>query len=907
MKIQLLGTGVAVLLLNVTLLSMLATGAVEGAVDDKFATFPLDEACEDTACTTMKADWTTSTSEQDYYVWSMTNSAAVSADASVEPVYEKVGPFTYSITSTKTYISHDATAGTMKYSESKSFECAADSAVACDTDVTAINIPFRAQTIGATSLFIGTGVMGVAKLGFAAGVMANDLENMQAGMKTGSDLALQFAGATAAHGGSASMGSAYIGNAMFDGFDAYFAATNASGFNNMTGAGESINYTQAMGGQKANFTNLSYAMDSAVGPGGEDVSLTGSLGSTALAGHCLAQPTADYDAVMADAANGFANVGTMQRASLWGFVAMASETMPDVNTTIARDYAMCAGVGMAFQANGGGDSDWMTDTTNSTANASVRLNNLLGINLTDATAMNLLFAGMGTDTPTGLLASTGTDFGMGTFIQTPPVTAMTNFGLDLAEYSAVGAWGLGWLTDTSSLPMILKGSSGDMTASRFVNISFGDVDPINSEYLASGVNLGEMSGISLFSMMNDGVAASINESASGNILYGPLGITTQNGAVMFQYGELSGNTPPIDFTTMGPGTPMPWTDATVSALYGIDIDAAKALRNYMRIMANQMTPDYLKDTFGTSEYLTQSANAWLLGWADPVLAATDTTGEPDAAWTSLETNATYFGSGGISTGPATTYTICTGEVSTCDKGETLLEDGSAELSWHNTARAMATFGLIGVESIAGTTGGFITGTGDKVDLAGYAIADVTCSGTSTVKGIPTNTCSASLDETTRLIQAKLLNTVTLLDATPSALPVYFGSEVSLETEQLSGLIISGSSTSTFYLDTRANDNMTTAPAAADLIPVFQIVSSSTIGDSDAEDMESAIVQNQDMISYWMNLDSPIDYVAILLYIGGVALIIMHFVANKDDEEGSEAQPAESESEDSEPEGSEPAE
>ncbi|MGY8670240.1 MAG: hypothetical protein ACKVJ7_04230, partial [Candidatus Poseidoniales archaeon] len=99
---------------------------------------------------------------------------------------------------------------------------------------------------------------------------------------------------------------------------------------------------------------------------------------------------------------------------------------------------------------------------------------------------------------------------------------------------------------------------------------------------------------------------------------------------------------------------------------------------------------------------------------------------------------------------------------------------------------------------------------------------------------------------------------------------------------------------------RANDNMTTAPAAADLIPVFQIVSSSTIGDSDAEDMESAIVQNQDMISYWMNLDSPIDYVAILLYIGGVALIIMHFVANKDDEEGFEAQPAESESEDSEP-------
>ena len=228
-------------------------------------------------------------------------------------------------------------------------------------------------------------------------------------------------------------------------------------------------------------------------------------------------------------------------------------------------------------------------------------------------------------------------------------------------------------------------------------------------------------------------------------------------------------------------------------------------------------------------------------------------------------------------------------MSTCDKGETLLEDGSAELSWHNTAMATATFGLIGVESIAGTTGGFLTGTGDKVDLSGYGVTDITCAGTSTLKGIPTDTCTASMDPTTRSIQAKLLHQENLLDATPSALPIYFGSEVSLEAEQLSGLIIAGSSTSTFYLDTRAHTNMSTAPLMSDLTPVFQISSSSTIGDSDAEDMESAIVQNQDLISYWMNFDSAIDYVALLLYIAGIAMIIMHFVAKKDDDgDGSEA-------------------
>jgi hypothetical protein len=112
--------------------------------------------------------------------------------------------------------------------------------------------------------------------------------------------------------------------------------------------------------------------------------------------------------------------------------------------------------------------------------------------------------------------------------------------------------------------------------------------------------------------------------------------------------------------------------------------------------------------------------------------------------------------------------------------------------------------------------------------------------------------------------------------------------VSLEAEQLSGLIIAGSSTSTFYLDTRANDNMATAPAATDLVPVFQISSSSTIGDSDAEDMESAIVQNQDLISYWMNFDSAVDFVALLLYLAGFGMVIMHFVTNNDEEDETEA-------------------
>ena len=68
------------------------------------------------------------------------------------------------------------------------------------------------------------------------------------------------------------------------------------------------------------------------------------LGVLLYAGHCDAYPTATYSEIMADAANGFANVGTMQRANIWQYAVMADETTLDVNATIAADYAVCFGL-----------------------------------------------------------------------------------------------------------------------------------------------------------------------------------------------------------------------------------------------------------------------------------------------------------------------------------------------------------------------------------------------------------------------------------------------------------------------------------------------------------------------------------------------------------------------------------
>jgi hypothetical protein len=227
----------------------------------------------------------------------------------------------------------------------------------------------------------------------------------------------------------------------------------------------------------------------------------------------------------------------------------------------------------------------------------------------------------------------------------------------------------------------------------------------------------------------------------------------------------------------------------------------------------------------------------------------------------------------VANGDGTNYTICTGENSACDKGEMIEQDGSTQLSWRNDAMLAATYGILTPEVLTGTTGGFLTGEGDKVDVSGYAVADLDCTGTSTVKGIPVDVCTASVEPTERLIQAKLLKTFTLLDATPSALPIYLGSDIEVKSEQLSGLIIAGGSTTTFYLDIRESSDMKTSPTMENLVPVFQIESESMIGDEDAEQMESAIVQNQNYFTYWMNFDNGLDSIPLIMWILGVILLI----------------------------------
>jgi len=892
---MMLGAALALLVLSAPL-SMLSTAGVEAAVEENFETFPADEACANSDCTEAEADWASSTGERSYYAWNLTNPGAA------EPVYEKVGPFDYDITYTREILDYNETAGTMQYSESKVFTCAEDTRNPCDTLVTTTNIPFQPQVTGATGPAIA-GIMDLTKAGFAAGLVGKEMESFGAGKVTAEGITTSYGAIQMGVQADGTMGSPVdagtasmiLGVGWYDAFDAYFASLYGSTYTQaiqggqLMAAGGPGNESAITFAGNSSIGNLSYAFESAMMPTGEDAALTGMQGVLILAGHCNAYPTEDYSAVAVDALNAPAfTTGTMQRAGIWGYASA------DINATIATDYAVCLGVGGTFaNVHGGGDAEWFMDTTGTAVNASTRIMNYLGVDLDNAVATTLLFGGKGTAMPIGLLATDAvgsespTAFGIAAFATMDKSTATATYGISDAEYDVIAPWVANWLSSETSLNMILLGGSGTINAEQFVNQTLGGLDPINGGYLTYSLNLGGAWGTALAPTSPQGADyVSVSPEIAGNMLYGPLGVATDSGAVLFLHGELMGETPPINFSTMGAGAPTPWTDATVSALYGIDANAAAALRVMVRdAIFTGFVPDYLVGLGSDGPYKTQTVNQWLFGWYDPIShGAADDPTAADAGWTKLETNLTYYGSDNVSTGPATTYTVCTGHNSDCDKGETILEDGSNELAWHNTAMAMATYGAVGVELLNETTGGFLTGDGDKVDAGGYAIAAITCSGTSEVKGIPVDDCSASVDPTTRPITAKLIKSLTLLDSMTPALPVYFGTEITMQSEELSGLIIAGESTSTFYLDTRGQLDRATTPAMTDLQPVFQIVQSSEIGDSDAEDMESAIVQNQNGLSYWTNFDVSTDYIALLLYLGAVACLVLAAMAtNKEDE------------------------
>ena len=915
----LVATGLVLVSLNLAL-GAYATGQVPAAVEDAVAMKVKDDICENTLCTEVNEDWVESTSQRDFYAWHILNVDDV-ANNNSEPMYEKIGPITYDITLKKQVENYDIKNGLLTYSQVTSYACSDETLVPCSQEISQLNIAFNPQVVGATGTAINA-VMDITKTGFVSGVLDIHMKQVTAAIGVADEIKYEHMFNLEAVEGSGSMyvidtslynsAESYFLEGMFEAFDEAYGDAFLDD-ENKTYLGEGgvdpkwvdgtwnddgdgilendeywyydnngdlvgdLNENGIIDNESSSFVStidLEYAFYDAVGPDGENLSLVNYMGPLVYA--AMGEPESlEYIQQNPDESV------TLERADLWGF---AHPT--DLNITLARDWTMYGGMGALMLDYGAGNDDYLTDYSEDNVTLSERMDRMFDLEIDDDVAAKVLNMGNGTDSPMGILAvsDSGTSFGLSEFLDMNGQTAVETYGLTINQYLKIKDYCNNWMNDITTLPLILVGGEGYISASQFVNQSFGSLNPIDDSYTEFSLNIGGEWGTGAYGFPA-GNPIDLTQEESANMLYGKWGLTTSWGASMFLYGELSGKSLPINYTNNQSAPHQEWTNDTVADIYGIDVEAAGAARLFVReVVFKNFVPEFLIDSFGTSKYLTQPMNNWLLGWHDPVNAylETDDSENMTAGWTALEANETFYGSdayveGGISTGDPIHITICTGEVDTCDKGETVQVGDSEYVSWRTKEKQDETHKLITAELQEETTGGFLTGDGDKIDLSGYGYADVKCDGEGELKGIPVDICTAKMDPLDRSIQAKLINSGELLDAIPGALPVYFESEVEMKVEQLSGAIIGGQSQSIFWLDTRNTTEQQNPPVKSDLQQVFMIQTSAELDDETAETMESQIVTNQDMLAFFTNFDHWVDYVALSIWMLGLTSLLLGIV------------------------------
>ena len=880
--------GVMLAAFNIAVVGTVATGAVEGGVQAAFQTHTKDTICANDDCSEVNEDWATSTSERSYYAWHLSNYEEILNDPTLDEEFEQVGPVVYEITAERTLVEHDAEAGTISYTQVNSFEWASGSP--STSEVTNLNILFEPQRIAATSTFVGI-IASMSQAGFAAGMIENDMEVGVPSKRTATDLdsTLVDLANTLSNEKIASE------NMAMQAYATWNSTIESSTVYNMTlinGSEPTVNTwsdPDFSDGLEFAFRHAKDPSDSSV-----SISLDSRWGPAVFMG--IGNPGNSISDLMA---NPEANP-SMVRASLFGYLAMQNETIPDFAETFVRDQAMYALVASVFASKGGGDANWADDMQE----VENRFFEVSGARISNHTVLNDLLWGMDGGTPRGILVSDsgGLLWGLGLILSAAlanPWVVAADYNIGLLDLGKIGGYGGDWLLGNTDFPMILNGGSGTLNSTEYLYAQFAGPDPLTGYFASASLNVAGQWGAWMGILYGgSGEDVILNYSQVDNILYGEFGITT-DAAVGFLYGEVTGHTLPSDPVTMVPqtgGVEVEWNTALVSQLYGIDENSAAALRYFMyQLMFNTQIPNLLGSMFGeeatgypgATKWVSHTVDQWLFGWRDPLMAQlAGNSNNLTYGWQSLETNKTFFGSisehapNGVSTGEGTLYKVCTGENPDCDTGETLEQDGSPYLAWRTPEMEEDTYGMITNESLAGTSGGFITGEGDLLNLGDYAICSPLQQADSDHLGLLTETWTCHIDGNERLIQGKLINSHSALDIFPGAVPIYFAADVELKVQPTARIIVAGASESYFYIDMRPmNEQAESAPEMSDMQAVFKIESGAGADAETVELMQSGIVDNQKQFTYWTNFDTGgsaffIDQVTAGIYLGALLLILL---------------------------------
>ena len=863
-----LGVGVILLLLNVGVgVSGVLDGVIEGNVETavKDGYDGLDDDGNQDYTADFDDEWMNASSTKAYYANSISNLEEVLAGTST-PTYERVGPFIYYENTTREVIEYDYDEGSITYSGYETFEWCEDctwegeKSVSGDTVVNQINILWNTQRIGGMGSGIEYGEI-FAKAMFAAQMIEFDLSNRAPSMWASDDIAAM---ASAAGGGK------------FGNMSAELALASAA-YSDPTGQ-----------------TNLWTITDD------HDLAPIKSAFYTANDGYgnCIAL-TCDIGPVLIAGMGAPSETVTPTRAALLGYSNWTSAP----EDTAALDWAIYSMAASKFVEHGGG-----ADINSQTPQLKERLNEVSGLLIPDpGTLDNLLFnesVGLLTTFEVGGIPLPGMVVGLLLPLQSGDYFgAMTTYNLDLLKIASladyVEPWvGLGLTGEPTEFELILTGSTGTMVSNEWWLTAFGDYDPLGGTYIPIGLNRDGFAGM-----------ADLTMEKSDFILNDPVIGLKSSFPGQFMYGELSGMSLPDS-----EGVAHTWDDAYVSNLYGISEQEASALRDWVsNFYFDTVMPVLLNFVTGNTPYYSMPISNWLYGWDDAVSAYFGFW-----SWNSLETNATYYGSDGISTGDWSVYKMSTrgdtlgqrmaqGYINSdgdgmCDydydsNGDFIgydipCEDGQVygmteHLTWRAPHREEAASGLLSAHagnddtSLMGTVGSLASPNEPfNLNVAGYAIATSEVGSTTNYKGIEMVDHTVKLNPSNAQIQGKLIGSTSYVDVIPGALPVYLEADIDLKVEPITTAIMYGKVKVTFHLDTRGPGNLNPdlSDNSTESMPVFEIHTFSEIGDDDADSFKASVTDNMGTFG-WTNFGgeagAPLSYVHMAiaaLYLASIASI-----------------------------------
>ena len=812
-------------------------GIIEGTVEDTVAGSydGLDDDGNQDYTADFDDDWINASGEKAYFANSITNLDEILADATVEPTYEKVGPFIYYENTTREVIEFDYDEGSITYSGYETFEWCEDctwtdddgaehTSVSGDTVVNQINILWNTQRIAGMGSGVEYGEI-FAKAMFAAQMIDFDLSNRAPSIWASEDIE-----SMAAAGGGGKFGN------MNAELNVSAASYSATGQTNIWTISEDHDLTPI----KTAFYNANDGY-------GNCIALTCDIGPVLIAGMGAPSETV-----------------TPARAALLGY----SDWTSAPEDTVALDWAVYSLAASKFVEHGGG-----AEINNQTPQLKERFTEVSGVTISDpATLENLLFnesVGLLTSFEISGIPLPGMVVGLLLPLQSADYFgAMTTYNVGLitigglADY--VEPWvGLGLTGVPTEFEMILAGGQGTMASNDWWLTAFGDYDPLGGIYIPIGLNRDIFAGM-----------ASLTQEESDFILNDPdIGLKSSFPGP-FMYGELSGLSLPDS-----EGVQHTWDDAYVASLYGISEEAAHALRDWVgNFYFDTVMPVLLNFVTGNTPYYSMPISNWLYGWDDAVSAYFGF-----FSWNSLETNATYYGSDGISTGDWSVYKMSTkgdtmgqrmaqGYVNSdgdgiCDydygaNGNFIgydlpCEDGQVygmteHLTWRAPHREDAANGLLTAHagnadtSLMGTAGSLASPNDPfSFNVAGYAIATSEVGSETTYKGIDMVEHTVTVDPANTQIQGKLVGSSTYVDVIPGALPVYLGADIDLKVEPVTSAIMYGKVKVTFHLDTRGPGylNPDLSEDSTESMPVFEIHVFSEIDDEGANDFTGAVSDN----------------------------------------------------------------